>query len=78
MQIEHYKKKVASLLRKLPEESDAEWLLAVYLSLGTAETLGYTHDAFARKSRNDRDTINLEMLSDHFFSIPASTQDKND
>jgi hypothetical protein len=78
MKIEMYKTKVENLLRSLYEESDAEWLLAVYLSLETAEKLGYTHDAFARKSRTDRDKTNLEMLSDHFFSIPASTEDKND
>ncbi len=73
MQIEAYKEGVASLLRKLPEHSDPEWLLAVYLSLGTAERLGYKHDEFARKERSERDLVNIQMLSAPYFSLPAST-----
>jgi hypothetical protein len=58
LKVSKYKGRVMSLAERLPETLDAEWLVAVYLSLSTAEELGYSVDSNARKSRNVRDEVN--------------------
>ena len=76
MTIRTYKERVSSLAKALPDKSDTEWLIAVYLSLGTAESLGYTRDSFARLDRNARDAVNADMLSSDSFKIPESSEAK--
>ncbi|HEU4933750.1 MAG TPA: hypothetical protein VFT48_16815 [Pyrinomonadaceae bacterium] len=76
MKIERYKSQTLSLVKSLPETSDAEWLVAVYLSLGTAEKLGYKKDIHARKPRRDRDAINADLLSTNSFDRQEPSAEK--
>lgn len=79
MKIHEYRDRVSSLAKNLPDESDSEWLVAVYLSLATAEELGYEKDLHALRKREERDARNSGMLCQDSlrpiqFSEPADAQ----
>jgi hypothetical protein len=73
LKIRKYKNTVQSLAAILPDKSDAEWLVAIYLSLGTAEELGYKEDSYARLDRKTRNEGNADMLSKDSLQFPASS-----
>jgi len=69
MKVEDLRQKVAELAPQVPEKSDAEWLIAVYVSLSTAERLGYKKDTFAMLPRSERESVNKGLISQDLLNI---------
>lgn len=69
------KKRIASLLPKLPDEIDRSWLASTYLSLRKAHALCYQNDSISRLPKNGQDRIVLEITSLDARRAPKEIKD---
>lgn len=75
MEFKQIKKRVTSLVIKLPQETDRAWLVSTYLSLRKAHGLNYQYDAISKLAKSDQDNLLLKINS--LDSRRLSRDDKN-
>lgn len=68
--IEQFEEKVRSLAVQLQDDTDKAWLVGTYVSLRTAQELGYQRDDFAKAPAKDRKYTLQCVISENLLDVP--------